>query len=141
MQNTESNSVNHRRSMLNITVLLLDDRSTISMIMNNRNGTQTACCTTQMLLKSRAQSDSRTYLIRDENRDGQMSKQKTASVSAGLRDRKGQTERGRSPQEQMRQERENTERFVRQRSSMRLDSPADRQHSDWAGRAARYMAL
>lgn len=66
------------------------------MIMNDRNGTQTTCSTTQALLKSRAQSESRTYLIRDENRDGQMSKQKTASVSAGLRDRKGETERGRS---------------------------------------------
>lgn len=50
--------------------------------------------TMQALLKSRAQSGSRTYLIRDENRDGQMSKQKTAFVSSGLRDGKGQTERG-----------------------------------------------
>lgn len=32
-----------------------------------------------------AQRDSKTYLMRDEKRDGQMSKQKTASVSAGLR--------------------------------------------------------
>lgn len=37
-----------------------------------------------------AQSDSKTYLMRDEKRDGQMSKQKTASVSAGLRNTEGQ---------------------------------------------------
>lgn len=33
----------------------------------------------------------------------------------------------------MRQQRENTERFVRQRSGMRLDPPADRQRSDGPG--------
>ena len=50
-----------------------------------------------VLLPSRAQSDRRTYLIRDENRDGQMSEQNTASVSTGLRGERGQTGRRRSP--------------------------------------------
>lgn len=110
----------------------------------NINSTQTTCYTGQKTLhalwKNTAQRDSRTYLIKAENRYGQMSKQKTVFC---LRrpERKRGTDRERRTLRQKRQQRENTQRgFVRQQSSMRLDPPADQQCSDESGPVARYMA-
>lgn len=101
-KNTENNSMNNKSRMLNVAVLLLDDRSsTISVIMHKKYTTETAhkpqvahIKTMQALLKSRAQSDSRTYLTRDEKQRRTDVQTEDGFVSEGLRDRKGQTERG-----------------------------------------------
>lgn len=123
MQNTESN-----QQVQHVKCWILNGRSRINIQQNQQtNHMLHRTKTMQAMLKSRAQRDSRTYLIRGENRHGQMSKQKTAFVFAGLSDRKGQTEREETPQEQMWEQRENTERFVRQRSSKQLDPTAVRQ--------------
>lgn len=72
------------------------------------------------MFKGRAQRESTTYLNRDENRDGQMSKRKTAFVSAGLRHR-GTDE---ACTKNRCESKEKTERFVTQLcSSKQLDPP------------------
>lgn len=73
--------------------------------------------------QSRAQRAGRTYLIRDENRDGQRSKQKTAFVSWRLRDRDGQTEKEKDPSAaDGQQTKKDTETgLVSRTSSMQLD--------------------
>lgn len=63
---------------------------------------------------------SRTYLIRDENTNGQMSKLKTARFSSSLR-QSGRDRRRKSPKRQRRENREGCQQSSS--SSKRLDQP------------------
>lgn len=133
--------------MMNVTVRSLNDRSsTISMNMHIKEATGTAH-THHMLHGSKQckhcwvepRVTAELTLSEMKNRDGQMSKQKTAFVSAGLRDRKWEAERGRSLRSRC-DSKGKTQTFVRKQSSVRLESPADPRRSDGAGQAAHFKA-
>lgn len=78
--------------------------------------------TLQTLRPQGAPSISTTYLFRDENSDGRMSKQKTASASTGLRDTEGQREDPTGAEAAA--QGEHRKRMLAKQRAVRLDPPA-----------------